>query len=126
MIISHRAVARSSLSACRAALPAVPVFSPPSLFAFGANNSNLCPADTFEMPAAACEVAAAITARPFFQFPASSDKVSSGCGWLAHGNFYFNPGASGGGISYFAQPLCAGAPDLLQRQSIYQRGRGRE
>ena len=124
MIISHRAGARSSLSACRAALPAVPVFSPPSLFAFGANNSNLCPPDTFEMPAAAaCEVAAAVTARPFFRI--TLDKFPSGCGWLVQDSFYFN-GASGGGVSHFAQPLCAGAPDRVQRQSIYQRGKGIE
>ncbi len=119
MIISHRAGARSSLSACRAASPAVPVFSPPSLFAFGANNSNLCPPDTFEMPAAAaCEVAAAITARPFFRFLAVSDKLPGGCGWLAQDSFYFNPGASVRGVSHFAQPLCAGAPDRVQRQSV--------
>ena len=121
MTISHRAGARSSLSVGCAALPAVPVFSPPSLFAFGANNSNLCPPDTFEMPAAACEVAVAVTARPFFRFPAGSDKLPGGCGWLAQGTFYFNPDARLD-ISYFAQPLC-GAPDLGPRQSIYQSGR---
>jgi hypothetical protein len=105
------------------------VFSPPSLFAFGANNSNLCPAKTFEMPAtaaAACEVAAAVTARPFFQFRAASDKLPGGCGWLAQGNFYFNPGASGFGTKYFAQPLCAGAPDLVPYLSERERERERE
>jgi hypothetical protein len=89
------------------------VFKTAGAVALGTNNTRDCPAETFRMTTAAeCAAAAALTARPFFQF-ASSAAVPGGCGWLtAGGSFYFNADPNGnGGVNFFAQPVCAGAPD---------------
>jgi hypothetical protein len=96
------------------------VFDPPKSFALGNASATICPTNTAKVPSTVtCQIVAAVAGKPYGGGVMASFYVS-GCYWhTLFGSFYFNDDVSGGG-NYFAQPVCAGAPDLYKHsRAVY-------